>query len=278
MSVMKTKEQSLVRELQKMDKLAVAYSGGIDSSYLLKKALDTLGAENVLAVVVNSELFSDDEFDKAVDLANGLGANVLGLEMSELADDRIVANNPNSWFYSKKLLYKTIRSAIQKERFDVLADGMIMDDNTDFRPGLRARDQEGVISPLQQAKLYKIEIRQLAKDAGISNWSKVASCSIASRIPYGIKLTRSAIDQVFASEKYLREIGFPIVRVRAHHDLARIEIPEDKLSLLLENREKIADYLKKQGFNYVTFDLEGFKSGRMNDILTETEKKVFCEC
>ena len=226
---MKTKEQNLVRELQKMDKLAVAYSGGIDSSYLLKKALDTLGAENVLAVVVNSELFSDDEFDKAVDLANGLGANVLGLEMSELADDRIVANNPNSWFYSKKLL-------------------------------------------------YKIEIRQLAKDAGISNWSKVASCSIASRIPYGIKLTRSAIDQVFASEKYLREIGFPIVRVRAHHDLARIEIPEDKLSLLLENREKIADYLKKQGFNYVTFDLEGFKSGRMNDILTETEKKVFCEC
>ena len=249
MSVMKTKEQNLVRELQKMDKLAVAYSGGIDSSYLLKKALDTLGAENVLAVVVNSELFSDDEFDKAVDLANGLGANVLGLEMSELADDRIVANNPNSWFYSKKLLYKTIRSAIQKEGFDVLADGMIMDDNTDFRPGLRARDQEGVISPLQQAKLYKIEIRQLAKDAGISNWSKVASC--------------------------LREIGFPIVRVRAHHDLARIEIPEDKLSLLLENREKIADYLKKQGFNYVTFDLEGFKSGRMNDILTETEKKFF---
>ena len=245
---------------------------------MLKKALDTLGAENVLAIVVNSELFSDDEFDKAVDLANGLGANVLGLEMSELADDRIVANNPNSWFYSKKLLYKTIRSAIQKEGFDVLADGMIMDDNTDFRPGLRARDQEGVISPLQQAKLYKIEIRQLAKDAGISNWSKVASCSIASRIPYGIKLTRSAIDQIFASEKYLQEIGFPIVRVRAHHDLARIEIPEDKLSLLLENREKIADYLKKQGFNYVTFDLEGFKSGRMNDILTETEKKVFCEC
>ena len=137
MSVMKTKEQNLVRELQKMDKLAVAYSGGIDSSYLLKKALDTLGAENVLAVVVNSELFSDDEFDKAVDLANGLGANVLGLEMSELADDRIVANNPNSWFYSKKLLYKTIRSAIQKEGFDLLADGMIMDDNTDFGAGLR---------------------------------------------------------------------------------------------------------------------------------------------
>lgn len=144
--------------------------------------MDTLGAENVLAVVVNSELFSDDEFDKAVDLANGLGANVLGLEMSELADDRIVANNPNSWFYSKKLLYKTIRSAIQKEGFDVLADGMIMDDNTDFRPGLRARDQEG--SSVRYNKLNYIKLKYV-------NLLKTQV------FPIGVKLPHVALLQEF---------------------------------------------------------------------------------
>lgn len=156
MSVMKTKEQNLVRELQKMDKLAVAYSGGIDSSYLLKKALVHFRCWKCTCGCCKFRIISDDEFDKTVDLANGLGANVLGLEMSELADDRIVANNPNSWFYSKKLLYKTIRSAIQKG-FDVLADGMIMDDNTDFRPGLRARIKKG--SSVRYNKLNYIKLK-----------------------------------------------------------------------------------------------------------------------
>ncbi|MGK0551878.1 ATP-dependent sacrificial sulfur transferase LarE [Enterococcus faecalis] len=270
----KNKEEILVKEIQKFDKLAIAYSGGIDSSYLLKVALNTLGPENVLAVVVNSELFSDEEFDKAVDLANEMGAKVLGLEMSELSDERIVANNPESWYYSKKLLYRTIRSGVKKEGFDMIADGMIMDDNVDFRPGLRARDEEGIISLLQQAGLYKSEIRELAKAANISNWNKAASCSIASRIPYGSKLTPLSINQVFTSEKYLRSIGFPIVRVRVHQDLARIEVPENQLSSLLKKKTQVSSYLKEQGFNYVTFDLDGFKSGRMNDVLTEIEKKV----
>lgn len=123
-----------------MDKLVVVYLGGIDSFYLLKKVLDILGVENVFVVVVNLELFFDDEFDKVVDLVNGLGVNVLGFEMSELVDDRIVVNNFNSWFYSKKLLYKIICLVIQKEGFDVLVDGMIMDDNIDFCFGLRVRD------------------------------------------------------------------------------------------------------------------------------------------
>lgn len=274
MSFAKAKEENLIQKIQELGKIAIAYSGGIDSSYLLKVALDTLGSDNVLAVVVNSELFSDDEFNKAVDLADDMGAQVLGLEMSELADAKIAANTPESWFYSKKLLYQTIRSYAAKEGFEVIADGMIMDDNDDFRPGLKARDEEGVISLLQQANLYKREIRELAKTAGVSNWNKVASCSVASRFPYGTKLTQAAVDKVFAGEKYLREAGFATVRVRIHDDLARIEVPETQLLSLLAKKEEISDYMKEIGFNYVTVDVDGFKSGRMNDVLADEDKAV----
>lgn len=272
MSFAKAKEENLIQKIQELGKVAIAYSGGIDSSYLLKVSLDTLGSENVLAVVVNSELFSDDEFNKAVDLADEMGAQVLGLEMSELADSKIAANTPDSWFFSKKLLYQTIRSYAEKEGFEVIVDGMIMDDNADFRPGLKARDEEGVLSLLQQANLYKREIRELAKTAGVANWNKVASCSVASRFPYGTKLTQAAVDQVFAGEKYLREAGFATVRVRVHHDLARIEVPENQLLSLLNQKAEISAYMKELGFNYVTVDVDGFKSGRMNDVLAEEDK------
>lgn len=272
MSFAKAKEENLIQKIQELGKVAIAYSGGIDSSYLLKVSLDTLGSENVLAVVVNSELFSDDEFNKAVDLADEMGAQVLGLEMSELADSKIVANTPDSWFFSKKLLYQTIRAYAEKEGFEVIVDGMIMDDNADFRPGLKARDEEGVLSLLQQANLYKREIRELAKTAGVANWNKVASCSVASRFPYGTKLTQAAVDQVFAGEKYLREAGFATVRVRVHHDLARIEVPENQLLSLLNQKAEISAYMKELGFNYVTVDVDGFKSGRMNDVLAEEDK------
>ena len=272
MSFAKAKEENLIQKIQELGKVAIAYSGGIDSSYLLKVSLDTLGSENVLAVVVNSELFSDDEFNKAVDLADEMGAQVLGLEMSELADSKIAANTPDSWFFSKKLLYQTIRSYAEKEGFEVIVDGMIMDDNADFRPGLKARDEEGVLSLLQQANLYKREIRELAKTAGVANWNKVASCSVASRFPYGTKLTQAAVDQVFAGEKYLREAGFATVRVRVHHDLARIEVPENQLLSLLNQKAEISAYMKELGFNYVTVDVDGFKSGRMNDVLAKEDK------
>ncbi|MCT1175432.1 ATP-dependent sacrificial sulfur transferase LarE [Pediococcus pentosaceus] len=272
MTDLEAKENNLIKDLASKQRVAIAYSGGIDSTYLLKVAVDELGKDNVLAMVVNSELFLDDEYNKALELAKNLGANAMGVSMSELADERIAANTPESWYYSKQLLYRTIKKAAAEKGFDIVLDGMIMDDNADFRPGMKARTEEGIVSSLQDADLYKSEIRELAKDRGISNWNKVASCSVASRFPYGTKLTAEAVNNVFAGEKWLRNAGFPVVRVRVHSDLVRVEVPEVEFAKLLAKKAEMSEFMKGLGFNYVTLDVDGFKSGRMNDVLKEEKK------
>lgn len=272
MTDLEAKENNLIKDLASKQRVAIAYSGGIDSTYLLKVAVDELGKDNVLAMVVNSELFLDDEYNKALELAKDLGANAMGVSMSELADERIAANTPESWYYSKQLLYRTIKKAAAEKGFDIVLDGMIVDDNADFRPGMKARTEEGIVSSLQDADLYKSEIRELAKDRGISNWNKVASCSVASRFPYGIKLTAEAVNNVFAGEKWLRNAGFPVVRVRVHSDLVRVEVPEVEFAKLLAKKAEMSEFMKGLGFNYVTLDVDGFKSGRMNDVLKEEKK------
>lgn len=272
MTDLEAKENNLIKDLASKQRVAIAYSGGIDSTYLLKVAVDELGKDNVLAMVVNSELFLDDEYNKALELAKDLGANAMGVSMSELADERIAANTPESWYYSKQLLYRTIKKAAAEKGFDIVLDGMIMDDNADFRPGMKARTEEGIVSSLQDADLYKSEIRELAKDRGISNWNKVASCSVASRFPYGTKLTAEAANNVFAGEKWLRNAGFPVVRVRVHNDLVRVEVPEVEFAKLLAKKAEMSEFMKGLGFNYVTLDVDGFKSGRMNDVLKEEKK------
>lgn len=272
MTDLEAKENNLIKDLASKQRVAIAYSGGIDSTYLLKVAVDELGKDNVLAMVVNSELFLDDEYNKALELAKDLGANAMGVSMSELADERIAANTPESWYYSKQLLYRTIKKAAAEKGFDIVLDGMIMDDNADFRPGMKARTEEGIVSSLQDADLYKSEIRELAKDRGISNWNKVASCSVASRFPYGTKLTAEAVNNVFAGEKWLRNAGSPVVRVRVHSDLVRVEVPEVEFAKLLAKKAEMSEFMKGLGFNYVTLDVDGFKSGRMNDVLKEEKK------
>lgn len=272
MADLEAKENNLIKDLASKQRVAIAYSGGIDSTYLLKVAVDELGKDNVLAMVVNSELFLDDEYNKALEFAKDLGANAMGVSMSELADERIAANTPESWYYSKQLLYRTIKKAAAEKGFDIVLDGMIMDDNADFRPGMKARTEEGIVSSLQDADLYKSEIRELAKDRGISNWNKVASCSVASRFPYGTKLTAEAVNNVFAGEKWLRNAGFPVVRVRVHNDLVRVEVPEVEFAKLLAKKAEMSEFMKGLGFNYVTLDVDGFKSGRMNDVLKEEKK------
>ncbi|MBF7114077.1 ATP-dependent sacrificial sulfur transferase LarE [Pediococcus pentosaceus] len=272
MTDLEAKENNLIKDLASKQRVAIAYSNGIDSTYLLKVAVDELGKDNVLAMVVNSELFLDDEYNKALEFAKDLGANAMGVSMSELADERIAANTPESWYYSKQLLYRTIKKAAAEKGFDIVLDGMIMDDNADFRPGMKARTEEGIVSSLQDADLYKSEIRELAKDRGISNWNKVASCSVASRFPYGTKLTAEAVNNVFAGEKWLRNAGFPVVRVRVHNDLVRVEVPEVEFAKLLAKKAEMSEFMKGLGFNYVTLDVDGFKSGRMNDVLREEKK------
>lgn len=250
-----------------MQSVVIAFSGGVDSSLLLKKAIDVLGVNNVKPVVVKSELFRNEEFELALKLGQSLGVEVLETEMSELQDANIVKNTPESWYYSKRLMYSQLENIKNKLGFNYVLDGMIMDDLDDFRPGLKARDEFGVRSVLQEAKLYKSEVRELSHQHDLPVWNKPALCSLASRIPYGEKLSFTKVNKVNEAEKFILSLGINHVRVRYHHNIARIEVTEDQLNNLLKLKDSIILHLKELGFDYVTMDLEGYRTGSMNEII-----------
>lgn len=264
------KNQHLGTILKDMGRVMVAFSGGVDSTVVLKRAQEELG-DNVLAVVVNSELFRDTEFDAAVELAENMGVRVYKTEMKELENPEIVANNPDSWYFSKKLLYTQLNKLAKEMDYPYVLDGMIMDDEADFRPGLQARTEEGVRSVLQEADLYKHEIRALAKELELPVWNKVASCSLASRFPYGTKLNKQIVQQVNEAELYLKGLGFDEVRVRYHDNVARIEVAEDKMMQLFGKNEEIQNKLISLGFDYVSVDLLGYRTGSMNEVIEQDQ-------
>ncbi|MDN2454417.1 ATP-dependent sacrificial sulfur transferase LarE [Lactobacillus sp. UCMA15818] len=272
MSILTEKEKKLQSILASYKRVVIGFSGGIDSTLVLKEAINALGKENVLAVVANSELFSDDEYEKAIKLAGELGAQVKGVELDYLADEHVKNNKPNSWYYMKRIFYAKLMGIAEKFGTDTVLDGMIMDDASDFRPGLRARDEAGAVSILQQANIYKDEVRQLSQKLGLKNWNKIPSCSVSSRFPYNTELTSTKLQQVLTAEKYLREQGFMTVRVRVHEDMARIEVPEAEIMNIIAKKTTITAKLNQIGYKYVTVDLQGFVSGRMNQELSEAEK------
>lgn len=263
------KNQNLGLLLKEMGRVMIAFSGGVDSAVLLKRAQEELG-DQVLAVVVASELFRQQEFDAAVKFAEELGVDVYKTEIKELEQPAIVANNPDSWYHSKKLLYTHLNQLAKELNYPYVLDGMIMDDVADFRPGLKARTEEGIRSALQEAHFYKTDVRALAKSLGLPVWDKPASCSLASRIPYGIKLDKQKINQVNQAELFLATLGFEHVRVRHHDNVARIEVPADDIVALMSQREKIQMKLTSLGFTYVSLDLQGYRTGSMNEELSET--------
>ena len=267
MTELNTKEMKLDALLKDMQSVVIAFSGGVDSSLLLKKAIDVLGVNYVKPVVVKSELFRNEEFELALKLGQSLGVEVLETEMSELQDANIVKNTPESWYYSKRLMYSQLENIKNKLGFNYVLDGMIMDDLDDFRPGLKARDDFGVRSVLQEAKLYKSEVRELSHQHDLPVWNKPALCSLASRIPYGEELSFTKVNKVNEAEKFILSLGINNVRVRYHHNIARIEVTEDQLNNLLKLKDSIILHLKELGFDYVTMDLEGYRTGSMNETI-----------
>lgn len=274
--LVKEKNRRLGDILKDMGRVLVAFSGGVDSALVLKRAQEELG-DNVLAVVVKSELFREEEFDGAVKLAETMGVRVLETEIKELSHPLIVANNPDSWYHSKKMLYSHLKEIAQKLDYPYVLDGMIMDDMEDFRPGLRARTEEGARSVLQEAGIYKTEVREISKAIDVPVWNKPASCSLASRIPYGIKLSKEKIDQVNRAEIFISQLGISHVRVRHHDEVARIEVNREDMSKLLAHHEEINKALIELGFSYVSMDLLGYRTGSMNEVLTESTKEVHLE-
>lgn len=264
--VMNNKNRHLGEILKGMGRVLVAFSGGVDSAVVLKRAQEELG-DQVLAVVVASELFRKEEFEGAVKLAENMGVQVLQTEIKELSNPDITANTPESWYHSKKMLYAHLNDLAKELSYPYVLDGMIMDDLDDFRPGLRARTEAGARSVLQEADFYKYEIRELAKQIELQVWDKPASCSLASRIPYGVKLDKRKIEQVDQAELFLAKLGFPQVRVRHHDNVARIEVAPENIAELVKHREQIQLKLTTLGFAYVSLDLKGYRTGSMNEEL-----------
>jgi len=261
--------------LKKMERVLVAFSGGVDSALVLKVAADTLGVNNLLAATADSESYPREELKAARELGAklGLGERHLVIQTEELKNPEYAANSPTRCFFCKDELYGKLNEIAQERGFRHIADGCNLSDTGDFRPGRQAAGKHGVRSPLIEAEMTKDEIRQLAKKLELTVWDKPARACLSSRIPYGLKVTKESLAKIEQAEEYLHSLGLRQVRVRHHDNIARIEIDPEEISKLLDSkiREQIANKLKQIGYLYVTLDLQGYRSGSMNEVLTRKD-------
>ena len=253
--------------LQEMESAVVAFSGGVDSAFLLKMAVTELGTGRVLAATGQSPTYPAWELEEAERLARMLGVRQLIVATEELAKDEFAANPPARCYFCKQELFSRLRRIAGDEGLRHVLDGTNLDDLDDLRPGRQAARELGVRSPLLEAGLTKEDIRVCSREMGLATWDKPACACLASRFPYGTNITREKLRQVEEGEDYLRSLGFRQFRLRHHGAVVRIEIERDQMPLLLAKAGEVAWVLKQQGFNYATMDLDGYRTGSMNETL-----------
>lgn len=267
------------RKLKKLKDIAcrlrpvlVAYSGGVDSSFLLKVVHDVLGDE-ILAVIAKSPTYTKSELKEAVNFCKKYKIKYLVIETNELNNPRFTKNPKNRCFYCKDELFSKLKQIAKEYNIKYIIDGTNYDDRLDYRPGAVAKEKHGVRSPLKEARLTKADIRALSKEMGLSTWDKPSLACLASRFPYNAKITEEDLIRINRAEEFLRKTGFSQVRVRHYNSLARIEVPKEEICHFLRaDNTKIIHKLKKLGYNYVTLDLEGYRSGSMNATLKAKRK------
>lgn len=259
------KLQSILRE---MNSVVVAFSGGVDSTFLLKAAVDTLGADHVLAVTADSETYPSTELEEAIELAELIGAKHQVIETSELAIPGYAENTKNRCYFCKSSLFDHLVPVLNEKAFENIVYGVIADDMNEFRPGMQAAKERGIRGPLLEAGLYKEEIRELSKEFGLPTWEKPSFACLSSRIAYGDFITKEKLNKVEKAEAYLKSLHIRQVRVRTHQETARIEVEPKDMNIILENHELIVRKLQEYGYKYVTLDLLGYQSGSMNKVLS----------
>jgi len=258
----------LKASLARLGSVLVAYSGGVDSSLLLAAAHDALG-DRALAVTASSATYPAHEREAAIALAQSLGARHRLIESQELDDEAFRANPANRCYYCKRELFGKLRAIAEAEGIAVVVDGANADDRSDFRPGRIAGRELGVRSPLLELGFGKETVRQMARERGLPNWDQPACACLASRIPFGETITPTRLDRVGATEAALRALGFRVLRVRDHGNLARIELGRDEIARAAEAdaRQYIAAACTAQGYTFVCLDLVGYRTGAMNEAL-----------
>ena len=263
---MRGKLDELRRILHEMGRAIVAYSGGVDSAFLLKVAHDCL-EDDVLAVIGVSPSLARRELEEAKRIARRIGAQCQIIHVYEMDDPHYVANDAQRCYYCKSALFQELTAYAERHGYACVLDGSNANDAGDYRPGLQAVAEQGVRSPLQEVGLTKVEIRTLSQELGLPTWDKPASPCLSSRIPYGTAVTSEALARIEQAEVILRRLGLRNLRVRHHDQVARIEVDPADFGAILKQRERIVVGFREAGYAYVTLDLAGFRSGSLNEVI-----------
>lgn len=259
------KYELLKYKLKNMGKVVIAYSGGVDSNFLLKVASDVL-KENVLAVTIYAMMHSSREIEEAKQYAKKFNIKHEIIKIDDFNEKGFIENGPKRCYYCKSAIFNIIKEYAEKNGIKYILDGTNLDDLGDYRPGLKALEELKIVSPLKDVQLTKSDIRILSKNLGLETYKKPSFACLASRIPYGCEITKEKLKLVEESENYLQDLGFNQYRVRIHNDMARIELGKDEIQKIfnLNIIKKIDEEFKKIGFKYVTLDLNGYEMGNLN--------------
>jgi uncharacterized protein len=260
------KELRLVDLFRDCESVLVSFSGGVDSTYLLKIAFDTLG-DNAVAATGLSQTYAAEEMDDAQQIASDIGAKHLVVNTAELTDPRYADNTHQRCFFCKTELYSRLAEVAREKGLRVVVDGSNADDLDDFRPGLRAARNLGVRSPLQEVGLTKYEVRALSQRLDLRTWDKPAVACLSSRFEYGDPITVEKLRLVAAAESAVRALGYRGFRVRHHGSIARIELPRDQFMAAIERADELVEKVRDTGYRHVVLDLAGYRSGSMNEVL-----------